>query len=57
MDQNKKGLTKQQQKKLLKTFGISAGITLAVCLVAIIGVVIAYNKIILQKPTSTFQNE
>ncbi len=57
MDQNKKGLTKQQQKKLLKTFGISAGITLAVCLVAIIGVVIAYNKIILQKPDTTFQNE
>ncbi len=57
MDQNKKGLTKKQQKKLIKTFGISAGITLAVCLVAIIGVVIAYNKIILQKPTSTFKQE
>lgn len=57
MEQNKKGLTKKQQKKLLKTFGISAGITLAVCVVAIIGVVIAYNNLILQKPSSTFQNE
>lgn len=57
MDQNKKGLTKNQQKKLMKTFGISAGITLVVCLVVIIGVVIAYNNIILQKPTNTFKQE
>lgn len=57
MDQNKKGLTKKQQKKLMKTFGISAGITLVVCLVVIVGVVIAYNNIILQKPTQTFKQE
>ena len=57
MEQNKKGLTKKQQKKLLKTFGISAGITLVVCVVAIIGVVIAYNNLIWQKPESTFKNE
>ena len=57
MEQNKKGLTKKQQKKLLKTFGISAGITLAVCVVAIIGVFTAYNNLILQKPSSAFQNE
>ena len=57
MDQNKKGLSKKQQKKLLKTFGISVGITLAVCLVAIIGVVFAYNNLILQKPSSTFKDE
>ena len=57
MDQNKKGLTKKQQKKLMKTFGISAGITLVVCLVVIVGVVTAYNNIILQKPTQTFKQE
>ena len=57
MEHNKKGLTKNQQKKLLKTFGISAGITLVVCVVAIIGVVIAYNNLIWQKPESTFKNE
>ncbi len=46
MEQGEKRLSKKGKKKLLKTFGISAGITLAVSLVIIVGVLITYKNTI-----------
>lgn len=57
MEQEKKPLNGKQKKTLLHTFLIAAGITLALCVIVIIGGVVVYNNTLGAGSVSEVHNE
>lgn len=57
MEQEQKGFNGKQKKKLLKTFFISAGVTLGVCIIIVIAGIILYDNTLGAGSTSQIKNE
>lgn len=57
MKQEQKGFNGKQKKKLLKTFFISAGVTLGVCIIIVIAGIILYDNTLGAGSTSQIKNE
>lgn len=57
MEQEQKRFNGKQKKKLLKTFFISAGVTLGVCIIIVIAGIILYDNTLGAGSTSQIKNE